>query len=44
MKILQVNNVYANRSTGKLTKEIHDGLKKAGHESLVAYGRGESFF
>lgn len=44
MKILQVNNVYANRSTGKLTKEIHDGLKQAGHESLVAYGRGESFF
>lgn len=42
MKVLQVNNVYAEKSTGKLTKVLHDGLKQAGHESLVAYGRGKS--
>lgn len=40
MKILQVNNVYGEKSTGKITKELHEGLLKAGHESLVVYGRG----
>lgn len=43
MKILQVNNVYAQQSTGKITKEIHDGLSKAGHKPYAAYGRGEDF-
>ncbi|MBQ8623888.1 MAG: glycosyltransferase [Oscillospiraceae bacterium] len=43
MKILQVNNVYANKSTGKITKQIYDGLTLAGHEALAAYGRGETF-
>ena len=41
MKILQVNNVYAEKSTGKITKELHEGLLRAGHESLVVYGRGK---
>lgn len=40
MKILQVNNVYGEKSTGKLTKAIHDGLRAAGYESTVVYGRG----
>lgn len=40
MKILQVNNVYDEKSTGKITKVIHDGLLAAGYESLVIYGRG----
>ena len=40
MKVLQVNNVYGEKSTGKITKVIHDGLLAAGHESLVVYGRG----
>lgn len=40
MKILQVNNVYGEKSTGKLTKVIHDGLLRDGYESLVVYGRG----
>lgn len=40
MKILQVNNVYGEKSTGKLTKQLHRGLLAAGHESLVVYGRG----
>lgn len=43
MKILQVNNVYAQQSTGKITKEIFDGLLKAGHQPFVAYGRGEDY-
>lgn len=42
MKILQVNNVYAQQSTGKLTKELHEGLLRNGHESLVVYGRGKT--
>lgn len=40
MKILQVNNVYAEKSTGKITQELHESLLRAGHESLVIYGRG----
>lgn len=41
MKILQINNVYANQSTGKITKEIHDGLLSHGYESVVVFGRGD---
>lgn len=40
MKVLQVNNVYGEKSTGKLTKQLHEGLLREGHESLVVYGRG----
>lgn len=40
MKILQINNVYGEHSTGKLTRQLHLGLLKRGHESLVVYGRG----
>lgn len=40
VKILQVNNVYGEKSTGKLTMELHNGLLRAGHESLVVFGRG----
>ncbi|MBR3692630.1 MAG: glycosyltransferase [Clostridia bacterium] len=40
MKILQVNSVYGEKSTGKLTRELHFGIRKAGHESVVVYGRG----
>lgn len=42
MKILQVNNVYAEQSTGKITKVLHDGLREAGYESVVVYGRGRT--
>lgn len=42
MKILQVNNVYADKSTGKITKVIHDGLLSRGWEAKVAYGRGRT--
>ncbi|WP_071120030.1 glycosyltransferase [Romboutsia timonensis] len=40
MKVLQINAVNIIRSTGRTTKEIHDYLKKYGHESIVAYSEG----
>lgn len=40
MKVLQINNVYGEKSTGKITKAIHQGLLAAGAESVVVYGRG----
>lgn len=42
MKILQVNNVYAEKSTGKLTQYLHEGLLARGHESVVVFGRGNA--
>ena len=42
MKILQVNNVYGERSTGKLTQQVHQGLLQLGYESVVVYGRGNT--
>ena len=42
MKILQVNNYYGERSTGKLTKALHLGILESGNQSLVAYGRGST--
>lgn len=41
MKVLQVNVVYNNGSTGKITADIHTELLKNGIESVVCYGRGE---
>jgi len=41
MKVLQVNCVYNKGSTGKITHEIHEELKRNGHSSIVCYGRGE---
>lgn len=41
MKILQINNVYGERSTGTLTRLIHEGLLARGHASVVVYGRGK---
>ena len=41
MKILQVNVVYAKGSTGKIVADVDCELKRCGHESLVAYGRGK---
>lgn len=43
MKILQVNNVYGEKSTGKITRVIHDGLTAAGHEAVSVYGRGHTY-
>lgn len=41
MKVLQVNCVYKNGSTGKITYDIHRELQTRGIESVVCYGRGE---
>ena len=41
MKVLQINCVYNNGSTGKITYNIHTELLKYGIESVVCYGRGE---
>lgn len=40
MKVIQVNSVYKNGSTGKITYDIHIGLQQNGIESVVCYGRG----
>jgi len=36
MKIVQINAVIEYSSTGRSTSELHEALKKAGHESWVA--------
>lgn len=41
MKILQINCVYKNGSTGKIVADIHTELKNAGHHSAVCYGNGQ---
>lgn len=40
MKVLQINCVYKTGSTGKITYDIHAGLKAQGIDSVVCYGRG----
>lgn len=40
MKIMQINVVYKNGSTGKIVHDIHTQLINSGHESIVCYGRG----
>ena len=43
MKVLQVNVVYANGSTGKIVYDIHKNLLNLGIESIVCYGRGKFY-
>ena len=40
MKILQVNCVYGEGSTGKITRDLHHSLLEQGIGSVVYYGRG----
>lgn len=42
MKVLQVNVVWRNGSTGKIAADIHEELLRQGHESVVCYGRGQT--
>jgi hypothetical protein len=42
VKILQVNNVYGEKSTGKITQELHHGLLDRGQDSIVVFGRGKN--
>lgn len=41
MKVMQINCVYQNGSTGKIVYDIHTYLQKVGHDSVVCYGRGD---
>lgn len=41
MKVLTVNIFYKKGSTGNIVYEIHKGLVKNGHSSLVCYGLGQ---
>lgn len=40
MKVLQVNSVFKQGSTGKIVYDIHQVLQEAQIESIVCYGRG----
>jgi len=42
MKLLQINIVCGIGSTGRIATDIHKMLIERGHESVVAYGRGEA--
>lgn len=41
MKILQINSVVNSGSTGRIADEIGNVLMEHGHESYIAFGRGE---
>ena len=42
MKVIQINCVYGEGSTGKLVQQLHHHLLMQGWESLVIYGRGST--
>ena len=42
MKVLQINTTCGIGSTGRIATDIHHLLKEKGHESTVAFGRGEA--
>ncbi|ETP67653.1 hypothetical protein G159_16265 [Planococcus glaciei CHR43] len=42
MKVLQINSVCGVGSTGRIATDIHSLLEEQGHESWIAYGRGEA--
>jgi putative colanic acid biosynthesis glycosyltransferase len=42
LKVLQINTVCGTGSTGRIATDIHNILLEQGHESYIAYGRGES--
>lgn len=42
MKVLQINSVCGIGSTGKIVTDLYDVLKKNGHDSCIAFGRGTS--
>ncbi len=41
MKLLQINSVCGNGSTGRIATDIHKMMQTLGHESYIAYGRGK---
>lgn len=41
MKILQINSVCGTGSTGRITSDLYEVIKKEGNECKVAFGRGK---
>jgi len=41
MKILQINTVYKEKSTGRICFEVNKALEKQGHNGFIAYGKGK---
>jgi len=39
MKVLQINAVCGNCSTGKIAVDLYNVLEEQGHDSIIAYGR-----
>ncbi|WP_025725310.1 glycosyltransferase [Acholeplasma granularum] len=42
MKVLQINSVCGTGSTGRIVTDLHHKLIEQGHESIVAFGRGDA--
>lgn len=42
MRVLQINSVCGVGSTGRIAVALDKALKKMGHQSVIAYGRGEA--
>lgn len=42
MKVLQINSVCGIGSTGRIASDLHKTLLSKGHESYIAFGRGEA--
>jgi hypothetical protein len=42
MKVLQINSVANSGSTGRISEDIGNVLLAHGHESYIAYGRGNA--
>ena len=42
MRVLQINSVCGVGSTGRIATDIHQLLIEQGHESYIAYGRGDA--
>ncbi|MFD1020175.1 glycosyltransferase [Thalassobacillus hwangdonensis] len=42
MKVLQINSVCGVGSTGRIATDIHKILVEQGHDSYIAYGRGDA--
>lgn len=42
MKILQINTIYGEKSTGRTCAEVEKALIEQGHECITAYGHGNA--
>ncbi len=42
MKVLQINNFYGENSTGKLTEDLQNALRRRGIQTVTVYGRGNT--